>query len=90
MALAEAMTRAHAKGEPWDPAQPWAHWPTFAERTAKVFAAQDRRDAVINREARRAAADVLVDYGVTDTVAIGGGAAPTGRCPGTDVQRGGV
>ena len=46
-----------------------------------MFAPQDRRDAVVNREARRAAAGVLADYGVTDTVAIGAAAPAPDASP---------
>jgi hypothetical protein len=55
--IAEAMRRAWAAGEPFDPQYPWKHWATVQERINEAFDAQDR---AAEREERR----MLVEAGL--------------------------
>jgi hypothetical protein len=69
-ATAEAISRAHASGEPWDPANPWKHYPDHATRIAEAFAIQDAQIAAELRQAKRAAAKVLREHGVNALVTV--------------------
>jgi hypothetical protein len=69
-AVAEAIARAHASGEPWDPANPWKHYPDHATRIAEAFAIQDAQIAAELRQAKRAAAKLLREHGVNALVTV--------------------
>lgn len=70
LAVAESMSRAHAHGERWDPADPLRFYPSVAERTGEVFAAMDMQAAAELRQARREAAKVLADHGIHAQVVV--------------------
>jgi hypothetical protein len=70
MALAEAARRAHRAGQPWDPGNPLAHYPTREQRVSEAFAIMDMQAAAELRVARAAAAKVLREHGVNAQVVI--------------------
>lgn len=70
MAVAEAISRAHAHGEPWRPDDPWRFYPTRDERIAEAFAAMDANVNAQLRQAKAEAARVLRDAGVHAQVVI--------------------
>lgn len=68
--VAESMSRAHAAGEPWDPANPLKHYPTIDQRIGQAFAMTDAQANAELRQARRAAARVLREHGVHAQVVV--------------------
>lgn len=68
--VAEAITRAHAAGKPWNPADPWRFYPTHAQRIEEAFAAMDHQAAVELRQAKAAAVKVLREHGVNAQVTV--------------------
>jgi hypothetical protein len=56
-AMWDAQQRAAMRGLAWDPAKPFEHEPSMAERSEALFAAQDAEDARAERKA-------LVDAGL--------------------------
>jgi hypothetical protein len=80
-AVVEAISRAHAAGQPWDPADPWRFYPSHAQPVEEAFALMDAQTAAELREAKRAAAKVLREHGVHAQVVVDAG-APTSPHPG--------
>jgi hypothetical protein len=100
-AIMEAIQRAHAAGEPWNPSDPWKHYPSHAERVSEAFALMDLQAAVELRQAKAAAVRVLREHGVNAQVVVdasqppnlpGGGslepaaAGEAGPTPGTSLD----
>jgi hypothetical protein len=61
---------AHAKGQPWNPSDPWKHYPTRDELIQAEFARMDHEAAKELAAARRAAARVLAEHGVHAQIVI--------------------
>jgi hypothetical protein len=69
-AVAEAIQRAHAAGQAWNPADPWRFYPTHAQRVEEAFAYMDHQAAVELRQAKAAAVRVLREHGVNAQVTV--------------------
>jgi hypothetical protein len=69
-AVAESISRAHAAGEQWDPANPWKHYPTHDQRVSEAFAVMDMQAAAELRQAKAAAVRVLREHGVNAQVTV--------------------
>jgi hypothetical protein len=79
-AVMEAMTRAHAANEAWDPSDPWKHYPTHGQRVEEAFAYMDLQAASELRVAKREAAKVLREHGVEAVVVVDAN-APESQSP---------
>jgi hypothetical protein len=69
-AVAEAITRAHAAGEAWNPNDPWRHYPSREQRVSEAFAVMDMQAAAELRQAKAAAVRVLREHGVNAQVVV--------------------
>ena len=69
-AVAESISRAHAAGKPWNPANPLEFYPSRDERVAMAFNEMDMRAAAELRAAKQAAVRTLRDHGINALVVL--------------------
>jgi hypothetical protein len=80
--VAEAISRAHAAGKPWNPARPFEFYPTHEQRVAEAFAVMDAQAAAELRTAKRDAARVLREHGIHSQVVVDSNGGPPSPHPG--------
>jgi exonuclease VII large subunit len=84
-AIMEAIQRAHAAGEAWNPSDPWRHYPSHSQRVEEVFAYMDMQAAAELRQAKATAVRVLREHGVNAQVVVDA-SQPRPQLPGGSLE----